>query len=111
MRMLVLAMLLCLIQATQLNAQASLFEGKTIRIVVGLPASDAYDLYPRMLANYMGKYISGNPAIMVQNMPGTSSMIAAKYVGNVGRPDGLTLAATLPSLYFRLTTRPQRSEI
>lgn len=81
-------------------AQVAFFGGKTIRIVVGLPAGDAYDLYPRMLANYMGKYIPGNPAIMVQNMPGASSMIAANYVYNVAKPDGLTLGATLPSLYF-----------
>ncbi|MBM4261638.1 MAG: hypothetical protein FJ145_09430 [Deltaproteobacteria bacterium] len=73
MKAIVLAILFSLTQAAQLNAQTSFFEGKTIRIVVGLPAGDAYDLYPRMLANYMGKYIPGNPTIMVQNMPGASS--------------------------------------
>ena len=48
----------------------------------------------------MGKHIPGNPNIMVQNMPGASSMIAANYVYNVVKPDGLTLGSTLPSLYF-----------
>ena len=72
----------------------------TIKIVVGLPAGDAYDLYARMLATYMGKYIPGNPNIMVQNMPGASSMITANYVYGVGKPDGLTLGSILPSLYF-----------
>lgn len=100
MKAIVLTILFSLTQAAQLNAQTSFFEGKTIRIIVGLPASDAYDLYPRMLANYMGKYIPGNPNIMVQNMPGASTMIAANYVYNVAKPDGLTLGATLPSLYF-----------
>jgi len=95
-----LAFVILVLSAGRLSAQASFFEGKTIRIVVGLPAGDAYDLYPRMLANYMGKYIPGNPAIMVQNMPGASSMIAANYVYNVAKPDGLTLGATLPSLYM-----------
>jgi tripartite-type tricarboxylate transporter receptor subunit TctC len=95
-----LGLLLGLLYSTPVQAQPSFFEGKTIRIVVGLPAGDAYDLYPRMLANYMGKYIPGNPTIMVQNMPGASSMITANYVANVAKPDGLTLGATLPSLYF-----------
>jgi len=45
----------------RLSAQGSFFEGKTIRIVVGLPAGDAYDTYARMLATYMGKHIPGNP--------------------------------------------------
>jgi hypothetical protein len=65
-----------------------------------LPAGDAYDIYARLLATYMGKHIPGNPNIMVQNMPGASSMIAANYVYNVAKPDGLTLGSTLPSLYF-----------
>ena len=81
-------------------AQTPFYEGKTIRIVVGLPAGDAYDLYARMLATYMGKYIPGNPTFIVQNMPGASSMITANYVYNVAKPDGLTMGSTLPSLYF-----------
>lgn len=100
MRTLTLGFVLLLLSASGSAAQTNFFAGKTIRIVVGLPAGDAYDLYPRMLANYIGKYIPGNPAIMVQNMPGASSMIAANYVYNIGKPDGLTLGATLPSLYM-----------
>ncbi|MGZ8495991.1 MAG: hypothetical protein ACXWWP_08850 [Candidatus Binatia bacterium] len=53
-----------------------------------------------MLATYMGKYIPGNPTLMVQNMPGASTMITANYVYNVAKPDGLTFGSTLPSLYF-----------
>jgi tripartite-type tricarboxylate transporter receptor subunit TctC len=81
-------------------AQTSFFEGKTIRIIVGLPAGDVYDLYARMLAEHMGKHIPGNPSIIVQNMAGASSMITANYVYNVAKPDGLTFGSVLPSLYF-----------
>ncbi len=88
------------LSAEPLSAQDSFFAGKTIRIVVGLPAGDAYDIYARMLATYMGKYIPGNPTLMVQNMPGASSMITANYVYNVAKPDGLTFGSILPSLYF-----------
>ncbi len=95
-----LAFLILVLSAGRLSAQGSFFEGKTIRIIVGLPAGDAYDIYARMLATYMGKYIPGNPAVMVQNMPGASSMITANYVYNVAKPDGLTFGSTLPSLYF-----------
>jgi tripartite-type tricarboxylate transporter receptor subunit TctC len=91
---------LLLFSATDLPAQTSFFEGKTIRIVVGLPAGDVYDLYARMLAEHMGKHIPGNPGIIVQNMAGASSMITANYVYNVAKPDGLTLGSVLPSLYF-----------
>jgi tripartite-type tricarboxylate transporter receptor subunit TctC len=91
---------LVLICFSQVHAQAPFYEGKTIRIVVGLPAGDAYDLYARMLAAHMGKYIPGNPNIIVQNMAGASSMITANHVYNIGKPDGLTFGSILPSLYF-----------
>ncbi|MGH7888626.1 MAG: hypothetical protein ACREPG_12215 [Candidatus Binatia bacterium] len=66
MSIFVLALALSLFVTAQLHAQASFFEGKTIRIVVGLPAADVYDIYARLLATYMGKYIPGNPNLMVQ---------------------------------------------
>lgn len=91
---------LCLLVSSSVHAQTSFFEGKTIRIVVGLPAGDVYDLYARMLADHMGKHIPGNPSFIVQNMAGASSMITANYVYNVAKPDGLTLGSVLPSLYF-----------
>ena len=94
------AFLILVLSTGTLSAQGSFFEGKTIRIVVGLPAGDAYDIYARMLATYMGKHIPGNPTLMVQNMPGASSMITANYVYNVAKPDGLTFGSILPSLYF-----------
>jgi tripartite-type tricarboxylate transporter receptor subunit TctC len=92
-----LVLMLLVLSAESLSAQASFFAGKTIRIVVGLPAGDAYDIYARTLATYMGKHIPGNPTLMVQNMPGASSMITANYVYNVAKPDGLTFGSILPS--------------
>jgi tripartite-type tricarboxylate transporter receptor subunit TctC len=100
MKILSIACWLVLICFAQVHAQAPFYEGKTIRIVVGLPAGDAYDLYARMLAAHMGKYIPGNPNIIVQNMAGASSMITANHVYNIGKPDGLTFGSILPSLYF-----------
>jgi len=100
MSTLALVLTLLVLSAEPLSAQDSFFAGKTIRIVVGLPAGDAYDTYARILATYMGKHIPGNPTLMVQNMPGASSMITANYVYNVAKPDGLTFGSVLPSLYF-----------
>jgi tripartite-type tricarboxylate transporter receptor subunit TctC len=76
------------------------YEGKTIRIIVGLPAGDVYDLWARLIAKHMTKHIPGNPNIIVQNMPGAASMITANYVYSVGKSDGLTFGMPLPSLYF-----------
>jgi tripartite-type tricarboxylate transporter receptor subunit TctC len=69
-------------------------------IIVGTVAGDLYDLYARAIALFMGRYLSGNPNIIVQNMPGAGHMIAANYVYNVAKPDGLTIGAINAGLYF-----------
>lgn len=101
--------LLILAWVSALQAQTPFYQGKTITIVVPTKAGDLYDTYPRLLAEHMPKYIPGKPNIIVQNMPGASSLIAANYVYNVARPDGLTLGGFYPSLYFDQLSK--RSEV
>jgi tripartite-type tricarboxylate transporter receptor subunit TctC len=81
-------------------AQTPYYKGKTITIVAGTKAGDVYDLYARHFAQFLPKYIPGNPNIIVQNMAGAASMIAANFVYNVANPDGLTIGAIFPALYF-----------
>ena len=50
--------------------QTSYYEGKTVRLVVGSSPGGGYDYWARILARYLPKYLSGNPAFVVQNMPG-----------------------------------------
>jgi tripartite-type tricarboxylate transporter receptor subunit TctC len=89
-------------------AQTPYYAGKTITIVAGTKAGDVYDLYARMFAQHMPKYIPGNPNIIVQNMAGAGSMIAANFVYNVSNPDGLTIGAIFPALYFdQVVQRPE----
>jgi tripartite-type tricarboxylate transporter receptor subunit TctC len=76
------------------------YKGKTIKIVVGFLAGDVYDLWARLYAQHMPKHIPGKPDIIVQNMTGAGSMIAANHVYSVAKPDGLTLGSALPALYF-----------
>lgn len=86
--------------AVHANAQTPFYQGKTITFIVGFPAGSYDDLWPRQIAQYLPKYIPGNPNVIVQNMPGAGSMIAANYISNVVKPDGLTLGGVQPALYF-----------
>jgi tripartite-type tricarboxylate transporter receptor subunit TctC len=81
-------------------AQAPFYQGKTITIIAGTKPGDVYDLYARLLAQHMPQHIPGNPNIIVQNMAGAASLIAANYVYNVAKPDGLTVGAIFPALYL-----------
>lgn len=72
-------------------AAALFYEGKTIRIVVGASAGGGFDTYSRTIARHMGRRISGNPTIIVENMPGAGMLIAANYMYKIAKPDGLTI--------------------
>jgi tripartite-type tricarboxylate transporter receptor subunit TctC len=108
MRRFLLSLFSLVLFTTAAQAQAPFYQGKTITIIVGTKAGDAYDLYPRLLAEYMPKYIPGSPNIIIQNVPGAASMIAANQVFNVAKPDGLTMGAIYPALYFeQLVKKPE----
>jgi len=67
------------------------YEGKTVNIIVGLSAGGGYDLYARTIARHLGKHIPGRPAVIVSNMPGAGSMVAANQLYKATKPDGLTI--------------------
>ena len=82
------------------HAQSSFFQGKSIRVIRGGQAGDLYDLWARLIASHLGKHIPGNPSIVVQNMPGAGSVIAANYVYGLAKPDGLTIGSINPAIYM-----------
>ena len=101
-------LLATLFGATVAQAQAPFYQGKTIRIVVGYQAGDTHDLWARAYGRHLGKHIPANPSVVVQNMPGAGSMVAANHVYNVTKPDGLTLGSIAPGLYLaQLTGSPE----
>ncbi|MBI3001796.1 MAG: hypothetical protein HYY46_25555 [Deltaproteobacteria bacterium] len=71
-------------------AQSDFYEGKTIRIIVGFSPGGGYDALARMLSRHMPKYIPGRPTIIVENMTGAGSLLAANHIFKVAKPDGLT---------------------
>jgi len=75
------------------------FKGKTIRLLVGNSTGGSMDDWGRFVALHLGRHIPGNPEIVVQNMPGAGTMIAANYIFNVAKPDGLTIGLVNPAIY------------
>ena len=53
------------------------YKGRQINLIVGYGPGGGYDVAARLLARYLGRYVAGNPNIVVQNMPGASSLRAA----------------------------------
>jgi len=88
------------LSTTEASAQTPFYQGKTITLIVGSGAGTAYDIYARLLGSYVGKYLPGNPTVVVQNMPAAGGMVAANFVYGVAKPDGLTIASINPAHYF-----------
>jgi len=88
-------------------AQSSPYAGKTVTIIVGYKAGGGYDATARLLARHLPKHIPGKPTVIVQNMPGANSMIAANHVYNVGKPDGLTIGTFNRNLPVAQLTKVQ----
>jgi tripartite-type tricarboxylate transporter receptor subunit TctC len=88
---LMVSAMLTLSIALPLQAAAPYYEGKTIRVIVGFSAGGGFDTYSRLIARHMARHIPGNPAIVVENMPGAASLVSANHVYNVAKPDGLTI--------------------
>lgn len=102
MKSLVLTVLLTLAwnSNSSLQAQTPFYQGKSIKLLVGSPAGSNYDQYGRLIAPFLSKHIPGNPDVVVQNMGGAGSVIAANHVYRLAAPDGLTLVSILPAIYF-----------
>src|SRR5499425_3369686 len=73
------------------QAVADFYRGKTLRIIVGFSAGGGYDQYSRLIARHLSKYIPGNPAIIVDNMTGAGSIIAANHTFKAAPKDGTVI--------------------
>ena len=74
-------------------ARAQDFKDQTLTFIVGYSPGGTYDQYTRLIARHIGKHLPGNPARIVENMPGAGGIIAANHLYNRVKPDGLTIAA------------------
>jgi tripartite-type tricarboxylate transporter receptor subunit TctC len=79
--------------ASAQEAVAQFYKGRQITIIVGSSAGGGYDIYARLLARHMGKYIPGNPSLIVTNMPGAGSNAAVAHIYNVAAKDGTFIGA------------------
>ncbi|MBM4263872.1 MAG: hypothetical protein FJ145_20925 [Deltaproteobacteria bacterium] len=77
--------------ARRAAAQENVYRGKTLRIIVGTSAGGGFDTYTRTLARHFGRHVPGQPAIVVENMPGAGHLIGANHMYKVAKPDGLTI--------------------
>jgi tripartite-type tricarboxylate transporter receptor subunit TctC len=87
------------------------YRGKTVKFVVGSNTGGSYDTYSRLLAVHLGKHIPGNPAVVVENMPGASGTKSANYLAEVAPKDGTVIGMFNQSMPQRQMFEPDLIKI
>jgi tripartite-type tricarboxylate transporter receptor subunit TctC len=93
-----LAFVICPPPQHVVAAPDEFFKGKTVTLVVGYSAGGGYDQYARALARHLGSAIPGNPAVLVQNLPGAASLTAVRYLDANAPKDGTVVTTFDPGL-------------
>jgi tripartite-type tricarboxylate transporter receptor subunit TctC len=95
-----LASLLCLVPAQASRAQTveGFYKGKTLSLIIPNAPGGSFDLYARLVADNLGRFIPGHPAIVPQNMPGAGGMQAANYLTSIAPKDGTVMSVLVPNI-------------
>jgi tripartite-type tricarboxylate transporter receptor subunit TctC len=80
------------------QAQADFYKGKTVTIVVGTRLTGTIGLTAQLVSRHLGRFIPGNPIVILRQMPGGAHLVASGHVYNVPDADGLTLLAANPAI-------------
>jgi Tripartite tricarboxylate transporter family receptor len=67
------------------------YKGKSIALLAGQPPGGGIDSEMRLVGQFLGRFIPGEPAIVPRNMPGAGGLLLGNYLYGIARPDGLTL--------------------
>jgi tripartite-type tricarboxylate transporter receptor subunit TctC len=92
------------------QAVADFYRGKTLRVIVGYSAGGQFDLWARLLAKYMPKYLPGTPNIIVENMTGAGGLVTANYLYNAAPKDGTAFGTFTANLVTSQLIRAQGVE-
>ena len=103
-----LALLAALTTTATARSDTDFYKGKTISIVVGFAPGGSYDAYARLVARHIGRYIPGQPAVIVQNMPGAGTLMSVRHLDANAAKDGTVIAAFSSGLITAALSEPEK---
>ncbi len=87
------------VSSNVVGAEKAFYDGKTVTVLINYAAGGPTDVEGRIIAKHLAKHIPGRPAVIVQNMGGAGGVTATNYLGEVSKPDGLTLGYFTGALF------------
>lgn len=82
------------------QSPAEFFAGKTITCYIGYDVGGSYDFFGRQVGRFIGRYIPGNPRVVVANKPGASSLVLGNFLAKVAPRDGTAFGVVNSALIF-----------
>src|SRR6187549_3777197 len=92
------AAILLFVVPAQAEPIEDFYRGKTLRMLIGYGPGGGYDIYGRLVAEFLQRYLPGKPTIIAQNMPGAGSFSAASFVVDVAPKDGTVFGSLAQTL-------------
>ena len=89
------------------DAVENFYRGKTVTILIGHPAGGSYDLYARLAAAHLGKYIPGHPQVLVQSKPGGAGAGAVQFLYGYRPKDGTLLGLFAETIALTQLVQPE----
>jgi tripartite-type tricarboxylate transporter receptor subunit TctC len=95
--------------ASPAYSQLHNFNGQTITLLVGSDVGAGFDAYGRLAARHLGRFLPGNPAVVVKNMPGAAGVRLANWVYSAAPRDGTTIALVQTGTPWRCSAPATRN--
>lgn len=90
-------------------AQEQFWRGKTMRVIVGSEAGGGFSSYSLLLSSHLGKFLPGQPSVIVEHLPGAGGVNAINYLANAAPKDGTAIAVAMPNFFVTPFVEPKEA--
>jgi putative tricarboxylic transport membrane protein len=92
------------------KSDAVSFRGQTVRVIVPYTPGGAADIMMRQFAPTFGKYLPGNPTVIVENKPGAGGVVGELWVYELGARDG-TIIGQFSTVFADVLFTPDQAPL
>jgi tripartite-type tricarboxylate transporter receptor subunit TctC len=85
---------------------ADFYGGRTLTVVVPVTPGGTFHLYGQLVQSHIGRFIPGNPTVILQNRPGAGGVTSNAFMANAAPRDGTVFAEINPGTMTYPLVRP-----